>query len=88
MKVDLLGHIPTDSGRIWIVDPRIVVCDPINCRDASLLLNTQIGHGTFPVYHVKDDEEGGFGKSRIIIELGPIDPRKSHPEYVDKNKYG
>jgi len=27
----------------------------------------------FPVYFKKDDAEGGYGKSRIIIELGEVD---------------
>ena len=87
MKVDLLGHLPTDSGRILIVDPRILMLDPVNSKEAALLLSTRIGHGVFPVYFVEDDEEGGFGKSRIVIELGPTDPRKSYPEYVDKNNH-
>ena len=76
MKLDLLGNLPTDSGRIWIVDPRILIHDPVNCVNAALLINTKIGHGVFPVYFEQDDEAGGFGKSRIIIELGPTDPRK------------
>ena len=75
MKVDLLDHLPVDSGRIFIVDPRIFIVDPVNCKDASLILNTKIcGGKTFPVYFVEDQEEGGYGKSRIIIELGPMDP--------------
>ena len=73
MKVELLGHIPTDSGRILIIDPRIFIHDPVNCKDAALLLNTKIGHGVFPVYFVEDDELGGYGRSRIIIELGAPD---------------
>ena len=79
MKESLLGHVSINSGRIWCVDPRIVVCDSTNIRDVSLLINTQGVLGTFPVYHVEDDEEGGYGKSRVIIEFGPTDPRKGYP---------
>ena len=80
MKENLLGHISTNSGRIWCVDPRIVVCDPNNIRTTSLLLNTQGVLGTFPVYHIKGNEEGG---SRIVIELTPNDSWKR-----DNKKHG
>ena len=79
MKVELLGHLPTDSGRILVIDPRIFIFDPVNSKDAALLINTKIGHGVFPVYFVEDNEEGGYGKSRIIIELGPPDSGKGCP---------
>ena len=36
-----------------------------------LKVSTEIGDGVFPVYFEKDDE-GGYGKSRIIIELGEM----------------
>ena len=71
MKKNLVGHVTINSGRIWCVDPRIVVCDSTNIGDASLIINTQGVLGTFPVFHIKDNKEGGLGKSRIIIELGP-----------------
>ena len=81
MKEILLGHISTNSGRIWCVDPRIVVCDSTNIiRDTSLLLDTRGALGTFPVYHIKDNEEGG---SRIVIELTPNDSWKR-----DNKKHG
>ena len=38
----------------------------------SLIVETEIGDGRFPVYFEKDDDKGGYGKSRIIIELGPM----------------
>jgi hypothetical protein len=37
-----------------------------------LKVSTGLGEGTFPVYFEKDDAEGGYGKSRIIIELGSM----------------
>ena len=83
MKENLLGHISTNSGRIWCVDPRIVVCDSTNIGDASLIINTQGVLGTFPVFHIKDDAKGGLGKSRVTIEFTPIDPRK-----IDNKKHG
>ena len=36
-------------------------------------VSTVIGDEVFPVYVEKDDAEGGYGKSRIIIELGEVD---------------
>ena len=89
MKIDLLGHLPIDSTRIFIIDPRILIVDPVNCKDAALIVNTKIcGGKTFPVYFEKDDAEGGYGKSRIIIELGPADSGEGYPKYVAKNKHG
>jgi hypothetical protein len=76
MKEKLVGHVTINSGRIWFVDPRIVVCDSSNIGDASLIINTQGVLGTFPVFHIKDDEKGGLGKSRVTIEFTPINPRK------------
>ena len=38
-----------------------------------LKVSTVIGDGVFPVYFEKDDAEGGYGKSRIITELGEVD---------------
>ena len=40
----------------------------------------------FPVYFVEGDEEGGYGRSRIIIELGPPIRGKGYPKYIVKNK--
>ncbi len=72
MTVDKLGHLQIDSGRIFLIDPRIFIYDPINCTDAGLIINTKIPGGKeFPVFFITDDAKGGYGKSRIIIELGP-----------------
>ena len=61
----LLGYLPVDSGQISIVDPSHILQD----GRLTLKVSTVIGDGVFPVYYEKDDGEGGYGKSRIIIEL-------------------
>ena len=38
-----------------------------------LRVPTGLSNGNFPVYFEKDDAKGGYGKSRIIIELGGMD---------------
>ena len=70
MKIDLLGHVQVDSNHILVVDIRKFVFDPSKYREFGLLINTY-GIGHFPVYRVADNGEGGFGKSRIIIEIKP-----------------
>ena len=72
----LLGTIPVDSGQISIVDPAHIVTTidfgwKMKGGD-SLIVETEIGDGRFPVYFEKDADKGGYGKSRIIIELGPM----------------
>ena len=64
----LAGTVQVDSGEIAIVDPSLILQ-----MEDFLKISTGLGKGTFPVYFEKDDTEGGFGKSRIIIELGPIE---------------
>ena len=68
MRKNLLGHIQIDS-RLLIIDIRKFIFNPAQYKESGLLINTN-GLGTFPVYRVEDDEEGGYGRSRIIIELG------------------
>ena len=63
---NLVGMVAVDSGEIAIVDPSHI----LELED-FLKVSTEIGDGVFPVYFEKDDE-GGYGKSRIIIELGPM----------------
>ena len=63
----LLGYLPVDSGEIAIVDPSHI----LEMED-FLKVSTEISDGYFPVYFEKDDG-GGYGKSRIIIELGEMD---------------
>ena len=65
---ELVGTVAVDSGQIAIVDPSHI----LEMED-FLKVSTGFGEGTFPVYFEKDDAEGGFGKSRIIIELGEVD---------------
>mgnify|MGYP001224995492 FL=1 len=65
----LVGTVAVDSGQIAIVDPSHI----LEMED-FLKVSTVIGDAVFPVYFEKDDAEGGYGKSRIIIELGPMDP--------------
>ena len=73
----LLGYLPVDSGQISIVDPAHIddkaYVDVESAFEGGALLkvDTEIGDGIFPVYFEKDDG-GGYGKSRIIIELGPV----------------
>ena len=61
---ELVGTVAVDSGQIAIVDPSHI----LEMED-FLKVSTVIGDGVFPVYFEKDDAEGGYGKSRIIIEL-------------------
>ena len=63
----LVGTVAVDSGQIAIVDPSHI----LEMED-FLKISTGFGDGMFPVYFEKDDAEGGYGKSRIIIELGPM----------------
>ena len=65
---ELVGTVAVDSGQIAIVDPSHI----LEMED-FLKVSTVIGDGVFPVYFEKDDAEGGYGKSRIIIELGEMD---------------
>ena len=75
----LLGTVAVDSGQISIVDPAHIndkaYVDVESAFESGALLkvDTEIGDGVFPVYFEKDDAEGGYGKSRIIIELGEVD---------------
>ena len=75
----LVGTVAVDSGQIAIVDPSHI--ELALERGDLLIISTQFGvrchglkeslnpvYGRFPVYFEKDDE-GGYGKSRIIIEL-------------------
>ena len=64
----LVGTVAVDSGQIAIVDPSHI----LEMED-FLKVSTEFGDGVFPVYFEKDDAEGGYGKSRIIIELGEMD---------------
>jgi hypothetical protein len=64
----LVGTVAVDSGQIAIVDPSHI----LEMED-FLKISTGFGEGKFPVYFEKDDAEGGYGKSRIIIELGEVD---------------
>ena len=65
---NLVGMVAVDSGEIAIVDPSHI----LEMED-FLKVSTEFGDGVFPVYFEKDDAEGGYGKSRIIIELGEMD---------------
>ena len=87
MKIDLLGHLRVDSNRLFIIDIRKFVFDPAKYRELGLIINTN-GLGNFPVYGVADDDKGGYGKSRIIIEIGPSDSGEGYPKYIAKNKHG
>jgi hypothetical protein len=70
----LLGYLPVDSGQISIVDPaHIELVERGDLLTDLLTVDTKIDDGNFPVYFEKDDAEGGYGKSRIIIELGGMD---------------
>jgi hypothetical protein len=62
----LAGTVQIDSGEVAIVDPSLILQ-----MEDFLKISTECGEGKFPVYFEKDDAEGGYGKSRIIIELGP-----------------
>ena len=65
----LLGYLPVDSGQISIVDPaHIELVEKGDLLTDLLTVDTEIDDGNFPVFFEKDDG-GGYGKSRIIIEL-------------------
>ena len=64
----LVGTVQVDSGEIAIVDPSLILQ-----MEDFLKVSTGFGEGTSSVYFEKDDAEGGFGKSRIIFELGEVD---------------
>jgi hypothetical protein len=64
----LAGTVQIDSGEIAIVDPSLILQ-----MEDFLKIPTECGEGKFPVYFEKDDAEGGYSKSRIIIELGPLE---------------
>jgi len=64
----LVETVEVRSGDIAIVDPSLILQ-----MEDFLKISTEFGEGTFPVYFEKDDAEGGYGKSRIIVELGPIE---------------
>ena len=64
----LVGTVQIDSGEMAIVDPSLILQ-----MEDFLIISTGFGNGKFPVYFEKDDAEGGYGKSRIIIELGGMD---------------
>ena len=87
MKKELLGHIQIDSSHIFITDIRKFVCNPAQYKEYGLIVQTK-GLGNFPVYFCEDEVEGGFGNSRIIIEIGPPDSGEGYPKYVAKNKHG
>jgi hypothetical protein len=65
---ELVETVQVDSGEIAIVDPSLILQ-----MEDFLKVSTGLGEGTFPVYFEKDDAEGGYGKPRIIIELGEVD---------------
>ena len=77
----LLGTVAVDSGQISIVDPAHIndkaYVDVESAFESGALLKVdpEIGGGMFPVYFEKDDG-GGYGKSRIIIELGEMDEKE------------
>ena len=69
----LLGYLPVGSGQISIVDPaHIDLVEKGDLLTDLLTVDNKIDDGNFPVFFEKDDAEGGYGKSRIIIELGPM----------------
>ena len=76
---ELVGTVAVDSGQIAIVDPSHI----LEMED-FLKVSTVIGDGVFPVYFEKDDAEGGYGKSRIIIELGEVDKDEVSVEVYHK----
>ena len=70
----LVGTVGVESGEIAIVDPaHIELVEKGDLLTDLLTVDTKIDDGNFPVYFEKDDAEGGYGKSRIIIELGEVD---------------
>ena len=68
MRKNLLGHLRIDSNHIFITDIRKFVCNPAQYKEYGLVVQTK-GLVNFPVYFEEDDAEGGFGNSRIIIEI-------------------
>ena len=69
--IKLLGHIAVDSGQICIADPGEVNISPDDDFE-GVITDTGFGDGLFPVY-LEEEDGGGYGKSRIIIELGAVD---------------
>ena len=70
---NLVGMVSVDSGQIAIVDPaHIELVEKGDLLTDLLTVDTKIDDVNFPVFFEKDDAEGGYGKSRIIIELGPM----------------
>ena len=63
----LVGTVAVDSGQIAIVDPSHI----LEMED-FLKVSTEFGDGVFPIYFEKDNG-GGYGRSRIIIELGEME---------------
>ena len=69
----LVGYLPVDSGQISIVDPaHIELVEKGDLLTDLLTVDTKIDDGNFPFFFKKDDAERGYGKSRIIIELGQM----------------
>ena len=68
----LVGTVAVNGGQIAIVDPSNLKNTAVVVGDL-LKIETAIVAGRYPIYFEKDDEEGGYGKSRIIIELGGMD---------------
>ena len=64
----LVGTVALDGGEIAIVDPSHLKNTELVGGDL-LKIETAIVAGMYPIYFEKDDGEGGYGKSRIIIEL-------------------
>ena len=64
----LVGTVAVDSGEMVMVDPSLILM-----MEDFLRVPTGLGNENFPVYFEKDDAKGGYGKSRIIIELGGMD---------------
>ena len=64
----LVGTVAVDSGEIAIVAPSLILM-----MEDFLRVPTGLDNWNFPVYFEKADAKGGYGKSRIIIELGGMD---------------
>ena len=71
MNKELVGTVAVDGGEIAIVDPSHLKNTALVGGDL-LKIETAIVAGMYPIYFEKDDG-GGYGKSRIIIELGEMD---------------
>ncbi len=78
---ELVGYASVDSGHIIITDPCYLVEPNISDyrekgfwnstfmkKELGVIVHTKIGDGVFPVYF-EEENGGGIGKSRIIIEL-------------------